>query len=74
MSKTLEELLRAYNAQIARHNRMCQWLETASPEEQQKWEKQVIEVIRDCSQLVAAIEKYRPMTLEEVQYGFPEVK
>lgn len=69
-----EELLRAYNAQIARHNRMCQWLETASPEEQQKWEKQVMQVIRDCSQLVVAIERYRQMTFDEVRNGFPKVK
>ena len=72
MSKTLDGLLKDYNAKLARYNRMCKWLETASDEDKKKQEKNILAVIRDCSQLIVEIERYRPMTLEEVQQGFGE--
>lgn len=72
MSTMPDALLRDYNAKLARYHRMCQWLETASDEEKKKQEKNILAVIRDCSHLIVEIEKYRPMTLEEVQQGFGE--
>lgn len=51
---------------------MCAWLETASDEDKKKQEKNILAVIRDCSHLIVEIEKYRLVTLEEVQQGFGE--
>ena len=72
MSKMPEELYWEYNAKLARYKRMCQWLEQASYEEQLKQEENILQVIRDCSRLIVEIEKYRPMTVDEVRNGFPE--
>lgn len=68
----LEELYKDYNAKLARYNRMCAWLETASDADKQKQEKNILAVIGDCSRLIVEIEKYRPVTLAEVQQGFGE--
>lgn len=72
MSKTLDGLYKDYNAKLARYHRMCAWLETACDEDKKKQEKNILAVIGDCSQLIVEIEKYRPVTLAEVQQGFGE--
>lgn len=72
--KQLELLKREYNAALTRYKKMCEWVETASEEEQQKYGKDVIDVINTCNSLLNEIKKIdRLVAPTEILYGFKEL-
>lgn len=69
--KNLVKLKRDYNQALARYNKMCKWVETATEEEQLKNYKHVIEVINTCNRLINEIKELDPLvTPQEILNGF----
>lgn len=66
----LISLKRQYNKLLIRYNKMEEWIETATIEEQKKLSDHILEVINDCNDLLNQIKKYGPVTQEEIIEGF----
>lgn len=74
-TKQLELLKKEYNAAIIRYNKMVDWCETASIEDQEKQYKNIVDVINSCNKLLNQIKAIDPLiTPGEVLYGFKEVR
>ena len=64
-------LKKEYNAALERYNKMCNWVITASEEEQLKNYKHVIEVINNCNRLLFKVKQQDPLiTANEILNGF----
>lgn len=73
--KQLILLKKQYNHALNRYNKMTNWVETATEEEQQKNCKHVIEVIRNLNNLYNEIKEIDPLiTPAEAMNGFKEVR
>lgn len=71
----LISLKRQYNHALDRYYKMCTWVETATPEEQQENCKHVIDVIKNLNNLYNEIKKIDPLiTPGEAMNGFKGVR
>ena len=72
--KQLELLKREYNAVIKRYQKMCEWIETASEEEQMKNYKHVVDVVNTCNKLLNEIKMIDGLVAPtEILNGFREL-
>ncbi|MCR2045509.1 hypothetical protein [Anaerosalibacter massiliensis] len=55
-NKQLELLKKNYNNALIRFNNMEKWCQTASLEEQLKYENEILKVINKCSELFEEVE------------------
>ncbi len=71
--KQLELLKKSYNAILKRFNKMDKWIETASIEEQFKYEDEIYFVINELNRLFNEIRKIdKNITPKEALRGFKE--
>lgn len=68
--KSLQELKQIYNEKLVRYNKMCDWLETASKEDQLKQQANVLEVVMETSRALNAVADKWQVTCEEIEQGF----
>lgn len=67
-------LKKDYNAALIRYNKMVDWCETASIENQEKQYKHIVEVINNCSNILNEIKGHILVTPAETLNGFGEVR
>lgn len=59
-----------YNQRLARYQRMSEWCDSHSIEEQLQLEDEIIKVIHDCNNALNQVP--REVNKEEILYGFRE--
>ena len=70
--KQLELLKKSYNAILKRFNKMDKWIETASIEEQKKYEDEIYFVIDEVARLYNILRKKGEISSSEALRGFEE--
>lgn len=66
----LKQLKLSYNKAITRYNKMEEWIKTASEEEQKKQIENVMDLIKECNDLLNQIKTYMLVTPGEILGGF----
>ena len=69
--RQLELLKKQYNAALKRYNKMEEWIETATQDEQLKHYNHIVEVIKDCNSILNEIKAIDLLIAPpEILYGF----